>query len=78
MALHHFEREYLEEISRDLKLAAHWIDDIIKDDDLHCDNTLVCAACAGAYAGSVDRRIKVVIEAINIPKGESQFDDTEE
>ena len=70
MALHKFEIEYLEEISRDLKAAANWIDNIVKDDDLYCDNTLVCAACAGSYASSAERRIKVVIDAINIPEGE--------
>ena len=77
MALHQFEKEYLEEISRDLAAAKQWIDEILEEDELHCDNTLVNAALAGSYTSSSNRRIGVVIEAINIPEGESQFDDKE-
>lgn len=74
MALHKFERQYLEEISRDLEAAKQWIDEIIADDNLNTDETLINAACAGSYTGSANRRIKVVIDAINIPQGDSQFD----
>ena len=72
--LHEFEVAYLKEISRDLRAAMEWIDEIIEHDDLHSDTTLVNAALAGSYTSSVERRIKVVIDAIDIPEGESVFD----
>lgn len=74
MPLHKFEVQYLQEISRDLKAAAQWCDDIVADDELNTDNTLVNAACASAYTESAARRLKVVIDAIEIPVGQSEFD----
>lgn len=74
MPLHEFERQELAEIKCDLEAAARWIGEIIKEDELDTDSTLVNAALAGSYTGSAHRRIGVVIDAIDIPEGESEFD----
>ena len=70
MHLHKFERQYLAEIQRDLEAAAVWINNILERDKLHTDDTLVDAALASAYSASANKRIKVVINAINIPEEE--------
>ena len=74
MPLHKFEVQYIQEISRDLKAAAKCCDEIVADDELNTDITLANAALAFAYTKSVVRRLNVVIDAIEIPAGESEFD----